>query len=77
MPRVPVPITISKTDQSISIVTSLTGNPKESVHKLTVVLKLEYVVEGSELAYIRIKFRKKKVIFINLTEKGPNIKNYP
>jgi hypothetical protein len=53
---------------------SLTSTPEVNVHKLTFVLKKEYITEGFK--YVRMKFRKREH-FINLTEKSLDIKNYP
>jgi hypothetical protein len=59
--------------QLTSVVASLTSTPKVNVHKITFLLKLEDTIEGCQ--YVRMKFGK-RAHFINLTEKGPGIKNY-
>jgi hypothetical protein len=53
---------------------SLTGTPKVNIRKLTVLRKRGDTIEGFKYGRIRLK---KRGHFINLTEKSPDIKNYP
>jgi hypothetical protein len=63
-----------KNKQLTSNITSLTDTPKVNVHKLTPILKQEYIIEGFK--YVRMKFRKRGH-FYQFNRKEPGHQKLP